>query len=216
MTRLALVPALALLTALTTGCGYNTIQTLDVNADQARSQIEVQLQRRADLIPNLVRTVERFAQQEQAVFTQVAQARSGLLNAIQSRDPARMAEANEAVTSALGRLMVVVEQYPQLKSDQNFLQLQDELTGTENRIAVSRGDYNNAARDYNAYIRRFPQVLTAKVIGAQPKSFFEAAAGAREAPQVEFQPPAGTTPAAPAAPAAPATPAQTPAPSKVP
>ncbi|HJR41215.1 MAG TPA: LemA family protein, partial [Gemmatimonadaceae bacterium] len=150
MTRLALVPALALLTALTTGCGYNTIQTLDVNADQARSQIEVQLQRRADLIPNLVRTVERFAQQEQAVFTQVAQARSGLLNAIQSRDPARMAEANEAVTSALGRLMVVVEQYPQLKSDQNFLQLQDELTGTENRIAVSRGDYNNAARDYNA------------------------------------------------------------------
>lgn len=213
MTRLALVPALALLTALTTGCGYNTIQTLDVNADQARSQIEVQLQRRADLIPNLVRTVERFAQQEQAVFTQVAQARSGLLNAIQSRDPARMAEANEAVTSALGRLMVVVEQYPQLKSDQNFLQLQDELTGTENRIAVSRGDYNNAARDYNAYIRRFPQVLTAKVIGAQPKSFFEAATGAREAPQVEFQPPAGTTPAAPAAPA---TPAQTPAPSKVP
>ena len=195
MTRLALVPALALLTALTTGCGYNTIQTLDVNADQARSQIEVQLQRRADLIPNLVRTVERFAQQEQAVFTQVAQARSGLLNAIQSRDPARMAEANEAVTSALGRLMVVVEQYPQLKSDQNFLQLQDELTGTENRIAVSRGDYNNAARDYNAYIRRFPQVLTAKVIGAQPKSFFEAATGAREAPQVEFQPPAGTTPA---------------------
>ncbi|HJU87758.1 MAG TPA: LemA family protein [Gemmatimonadaceae bacterium] len=214
MTRLSLVPVLAALTVLTTGCGYNTIQTLDVNADQARSQIEVQLQRRADLIPNLVRTVERFAQQEQAVFTQVAQARAGLVNAIQSRDPAQMAQANEAVTSALGRLMVVVENYPQLKSDQNFLQLQDELTGTENRIAVARGDYNNAARDYNAYIRRFPQVMTAKVIGARPKNFFEAAAGSREAPQVQFQPPAGTTPAT--TPPATSTPSTTPAPSKVP
>ncbi len=209
MNRLLLVPVLAL---TLTGCGYNTIQTLDETANSAKSQIQVQLQRRADLIPNLVQTVQRYAQQEQAVFTQVAQARSGLLNAVQSGDPGQMAEANQQVTSALGRLMVVVERYPELKSDQNFRQLQDELTGTENRIAVARTDYNQAAQSYNAYIRRFPAVMTAKVIGADPKPYYEAAAGAETVPQVQFEPPAGTTPAA-----TPGTtpPAQTP-PAKVP
>jgi LemA protein len=208
MNRLSLVPVLAL---LSTGCGYNTIQTLDENANQARGQIEVQLRRRADLIPNLVATVQRYAQQEQAVFTQVAQARSGLLNAIQSQDPQQMARANDQVTGALRNLMISVEAYPQLKSDQNFMQLQDELTGTENRIAVSRNDYNGAAGTYNAYIRRFPAVMTAKVTGAKSKPYFEAGEGAREPPAVKFDPPAGTAPATPQpSPPAPATPAKVP------
>src|SRR5919205_1270113 len=131
--------SLALLLPLAVaGCGYNTIQTLDEQANSARSQIEVQLQRRADLIPNLVATVKGYAQHEEEVFTQVAQARAGVLGAVQKGDPREMANANDQLTTALGRLMVVAEAYPQLKADQNFLKLQDELTGTENRIAVSR------------------------------------------------------------------------------
>lgn len=182
----ALIPAALLLT----GCGYNRIQELDENAAAAKSQIEVTLQRRADLIPNLVQTVQRFAQQEEAVFTNVAQARSGLLNAVQSGDPSAMADANEAVGSALGRLLVVAEAYPELKSDQTFIRLQDELAGTENRIAVARRDYNDAVREYNTLIRRFPTAVTAKVIGADEREYFEVTNAAnREAPQVDFDPP---------------------------
>src|SRR5438477_10641625 len=128
------------------GCGYNRIQQLDEQANGAQGQIEVQLQRRADLVPNLVNTVKGYAQHEQAVFTQVAQARAGLTGAIQTGDPAQMATANQQLTGALGRLMVVAEAYPQLKADQSFLRLQDELAGTENRIATSRNDYNEALR----------------------------------------------------------------------
>jgi LemA protein len=175
----------------TTGCGYNRIQTLDEQTNEARSRIEVQLQRRADLVPNLVRTVERFAQQEQAVFTGVAQARSGLINAIRTGDPQQMAQANDQLTGALGRLIAVAEAYPELKSDQGFLRLQDELTGTENRIAVARNDYNESARTYNAYIRQFPTVVTAKVIGAEAKPYFETDPANRQAPQVEFSNPTG-------------------------
>lgn len=191
------------------GCGYNRIQQLDEQTNRLRSNIEVQLQRRADLIPNLVQTVKGYAQHEESVFVKVAQARSGLINAIQSHDPQQQATANAALTSALGGLYAVAEAYPQLKADQNFLQLQDELTGTENRIAVARQDYNQAAQEYNAYVRQFPQVLTAKVIGAQPnKPYFEALTPeARQAPKVDF----GTPGAPGAAPAAPP-----PAPSKVP
>jgi LemA protein len=184
---LALIPAALLLT----GCGYNRIQELDENAAAAKSQIEVTLQRRADLIPNLVQTVQRFAQQEEAVFTGVAEARSGLLNAVQGGDPSEMAEANEQLGSALGRLLVVAEAYPELKSDQNFLRLQDELAGTENRIAVARRDYNDAVREYNTLIRRFPTAITAKVIGAKEREYFEVTNEAnREAPKVDFDPPA--------------------------
>jgi LemA protein len=143
------------------GCGYNRIQELDENAEANKSQIEVQLQRRADLIPNLVQTVQRFAQQEEAIFTNVANARAGLLGAIQSGDPRAMANANEAVGGALGRLLAIAEAYPELKSDQTFLRLQDELAGTENRIAVSRRDYNEAVQQYNTLIRRFPTVPAA-------------------------------------------------------
>ena len=187
---LMIVPAVA-------GCGYNTIQTLDEQSSAAKSQIEVQLQRRADLIPNLVSTVKGYAQHEEEVFTQVAQARAGLLNAIKTGDPQQMADANAGLTAGLGRLLAVSEAYPQLKADQSFLRLQDELTGTENRIAVARRDYNQAAQQYNTYIRRFPQAITAKVIGAKPKTYFEVTSpGAREAPTVDFSKPTTSPPPA--------------------
>jgi LemA protein len=183
-------PALAGLVVVA-GCGYNQIQSLDETANQAKHQIEVQLQRRADLIPNLVATVKGLAQQEQNVLVQVTQARSGLVSAIQKGDPTEMANANANLTGALGRLMVTVEAYPQIKSDQAFLRLQDELSGTENRIAVSRTDYNNAVQTYNTYIRTLPQSLTAKVTGAKPREYFEVTTpGARTAPTVDFSRPA--------------------------
>jgi LemA protein len=199
MSRRWLVVALAV---LSTGCGYNRIQQLDESAQAYQGQIEVQLQRRADLIPNLVNTVKGYAQHEEAVFTQVANARSGLVNAVQSRDPEQMATANATMTGALGRLFAVVEAYPNLKADQSFIRLQDELTGTENRIAVSRNDYNGAVNDYNAYIRQFPQVITAKVTGAKARKYFTAAPGSTQAPTVDFSRPAPTTPPATPAPAA--------------
>lgn len=172
---------------LLSACGYNTIQTMDESAAAAKQQIEVQLQRRADLVPNLVETVKGYAKQEEAIFTEVARARAGLAGAVQGGNVAQMANANQAMTGALGRLLAISEAYPQLKSDQNFLRLQDELTGTENRIAVSRTDYNNVVRDYNAYIRRFPAVITAKVTGAGSREYFEVTSpGSREVPAVKF------------------------------
>ena len=185
------------------GCGYNQIQQLDETAQQAKQGISVQLQRRADLVPNLVNTVKGYAQHEEAVFTQVAQARAGLGTAIQSGDPQQMATANAGLTGALGRLMVVAEAYPQLKADQGFLRLQDELAGTENRIATSRNDYNQAVQSYNTYIRTFPQAITAKVTEPKPRTYFEAAPGSEVAPTVDFGTrgaPATTTPAAPKTP----------------
>src|SRR4030088_1920449 len=171
-----IVIAIAPLLLTVGGCGYNQIQQYDENAQQAKQQISVQLQRRADLVPNLVNTVKGYAQHEEAVFTQVAQARAGLAGAIQTGDPGQMATANTQLTGALGRLLAISEAYPQLKADQGFLRLQDELTGTENRIATSRNDYNQAVQSYNAYISTFPQTLTAKVTGAKPRTYFEAAA----------------------------------------
>ncbi len=181
------------------GCGYNQIQQKDETAAQAKQQISVQLQRRADLVPNLVNTVKGYAQHEEAVFTQVAQARTGLAGAIQTGDPQQMATANATLSGALGRLLAISEAYPQLKADQGFLRLQDELAGTENRIATSRNDYNEAVKDYNAYIRQFPQAITAKVIGAKPRTYYEAAPGAETAPTVDFgtrPTPGSSTPAA--------------------
>lgn len=182
-----------LLPLLLGACGYNSIQSYDEQAAQAKQNIEVQLQRRADLIGNLVNTVKGFAQQESDVLIGVAKARAGLTGALQKAggaDPAELANANQALTSALGRMNVVIEAYPQLKSDQSFLKLQDELTGTENRIAVSRTDYNNAVRQYNEFIRKFPQVLTAKATGAKLRTYFEVTdAAARAAPTVDFSKP---------------------------
>ena len=190
---------LAVAVVVLSGCGYNRIQTLDEQVNAFKSQIEVQLQRRADLVPNLVETVRGFAQQEQTVFGAVADARARLGGAVQSGNLGQMAEANQALTGALGRLLAIAEAYPELKSNENFRALQDQLEGTENRNATARQDYNNAVQTYNAYIRTFPQVLTAKLIGKGAREYFELVTpGAREVPRVNF-----TAPAAPAAPAAP-------------
>ncbi len=187
--RLRGVLALLALPVVLGACGYNQIQTLDEKAASSQRNIEVQLQRRADLIPNLVETVKGFAAQESEVLTQVTQARAGLTGALSrtgGADMSELAAANAGLTSALGRLNVVVEAYPELRSNENFLRLQDELTGTENRVAVSRTDYNGAVETYNAYIRRFPAVMTAKVTGAKPREYFEADAAAQTAPKVDF------------------------------
>jgi len=183
-----LVPALAAATLLAGGCGYNTIQTKDEAVNAAGSQIKTQLQRRADLIPNLVATVQGIAKQETTVFIRVAEARSRLAGAVQTGNLQQMAEANTALNAPLGRLLAIAENYPELKSSQNFLQLQDQLEGTENRISVARQDYNRAVEDFNAYIRRFPYNLTAKITGhGKPREYFELTSpGAAEAPKVKF------------------------------
>lgn len=183
------------LALVTSGCGYNRIQTLDEASTQAKQQISVQLQRRADLVPNLVSTVQGFASHETEVFTAVADARAKLAGAATSGDLSQMASASQQMNGALGRLLAISENYPQLKSNENFLRLQDELSGTENRVAVARTDYNAAVNEYNTYIRRFPQVLTAKVMGMKARDYFELQdASAATAPKVAFPPPAAKKP----------------------
>ena len=183
--------ALAMLTTTLSGCGYNRIQTLDEQANAFKSQIEVQLQRRADLVPNLVETVKGYAQQEQTIFIAVADARARLGGAVQSGSLAQMAAANQGLTGALSRLLAISENYPQLKSNENFRALQDQLEGTENRIATARQDYNAAVQAYNTYIRRFPQVLTAKLIGKSEREYFELTnPNAAQVPTVDFSQPA--------------------------
>lgn len=178
-----------LLTALVlvAGCGYNKIQTLDERVNQAQGQIQTQLQRRADLIPNLVETVKGVTKQEDTVFISIANARARLGGAVQSGNVPEMAAANQQLTQGLGRLLAISENYPQLKSSESFRQLQDQLEGSENRISVARQDYNTSVGEYNAYIRRFPYNLTAKVFGlGKPREYFEAAQGATEVPKVKF------------------------------
>ena len=184
--RIALLAAAATLT----GCGYNTIQTLDEQVNTAKGQIEVQLQRRADLIPNLVNTVKGYARQEQQIFTDVARAQAVLTGALArpgGTDPEELANANANLSRSLVPFFAFAQAYPQLKSDQQFIRLQDELTGTENRIGVARQDYNQAVQQYNTYIRRFPAALTAKATGAQPRKYFEVTdASARTVPTVDM------------------------------
>jgi LemA protein len=187
---------LALGASLTTGCGYNTIQSLDERAAGAQGQIEAQLQRRADLIPNLVATVKGYAAHEEKVFSDIANARAGLMSSVRSGDPEQMANANAQFGSALGRLLVIAEAYPNLKADQSFMNLQTQLEGTENRISVARQDYNNAVREYNEYIRKFPATMTARVTGAKPRKYFQATAGAETPPTVDFGRPAAPAPPA--------------------
>jgi LemA protein len=148
------------------------------------SQVDVVLQRRADLIPNLVETVKGIAGQEQQVFGQIAAARSALLGA---RNPQERISANNQLDSALGRLLAVVENYPQLRSNENFMRLQDELAGTENRIAVERKRYNDLVQDYNTFIQKFPNSLFAGFAGfSRNDAYFTATEGARTAPKVDF------------------------------
>ena len=188
------IVAIAAALMLTSGCGYNTIQQYDEQAASAKQQISVQLQRRADLIPNLVEVVRGAAKQELDVLTNVTRARAGLVEAINSGDAERMANADADLNAQLAIVnRSVVENYPELRSNEQFMRLQDELTGTENRIAVSRQDYNEAVRRYNTYIRQFPATLTAKVTGANQREYFEVTnAAAREAPKVDLTTPSTT------------------------
>ncbi|MGE5232418.1 MAG: LemA family protein [Deltaproteobacteria bacterium] len=188
MTRTRL-SASALLGAalLLTGCGYNTMQTLDEQINQAQGQIQTQLQRRADLVPNLVNTVKGITKQEDTVFISIANARARLSGAVQARDVEGMAAANDQLSAGLGRLLAISENYPQLRSSENFKELQDQLEGTENRIAVARTDYNTAVGQFNAYVRRFPYNLTARMFGlSKPRPYFQAQAGTAEPPKVQF------------------------------
>lgn len=174
---------LVLLGVLALGGQYNTLVQKETAVDAQWAQVQNQLQRRADLIPNLVNTVKGYAKHEQEVFSNIAAARSQLLAA---RGPEEAARANQNVDSWLGRLLALVENYPQLKADATFTRLMDELAGTENRIAVERMRYNQSVRDWNATIRVFPTVILASLLGKAPRQYFQAQPGTEQAPQVNF------------------------------
>lgn len=178
------------------GCGYNRIQQLDETVELNRANIDAELIRRNDLIPNLVATVDEAASFEQETQTGVAEARSGLTaarnrmsQAVQGNaNPAQLSEAEQAVSENMRLFInVAVEAYPTLRANENFIRLQDELTETENRISVARRDYNESVQTYNTYIRQFPQAITARVIGADRREPFEAPEGARQVPEVQFE-----------------------------
>jgi LemA protein len=165
----------------------NTLVAKNEAVKTSWSQVDIVLQRRADLIPNLVETVKGYAKQEQTVFGDIAKARSQLLNA---GTPEQKISANAQLDGALGRLLVIVENYPALKSNENFLRLQDELAGTENRIAVERQRYNDTLKDYNVYVQQFPNNVFASSLGYKPNTaYFAATEGSREVPKVNFAPP---------------------------
>jgi LemA protein len=162
----------------------NQMVAKDEAVKSAWSQVDIVLQRRADLVPNLVATVKGFATHEETVFGDIANARAGLLNA---RDPQSKIAANGQLDSAFGRLLALSESYPELKSNQNFLALQDQLEGSENRIAVERKRYNDTLQDYNTFIRQFPNSIWAGIAGFQPNNaYFQASEGSKVAPVVKF------------------------------
>jgi LemA protein len=187
--------ALVAISVVLSACGYNTIPTLQEQAKARWSDVQNQYQRRADLIPNLVATVKGYAAQEKSVLTAVVEARAKAtqvtVNASDLTDPEKLKafqEAQSQLTGALGRLLAVTENYPDLKSNANFLALQSQLEGTENRIAVARRDYIDAVRAYNTALRTFPTVIWAKTMfsGEKPMAEFTANEGARTPPQVKF------------------------------
>jgi LemA protein len=191
MKNVLIVLAVLALIVLPTGGAYvgrrNQMVVKNETVKSAWAQVDVVLQRRADLIPNLVETVKGFAAQEQTVFHDIASARAALLGA---QTPADKIAANGQLDGALGRLLLIVENYPQLKSNENFLRLQDELAGTENRIAVERKRYNDTLQDYNTYIGLFPNNIFAGWAGFQRNNaYFTATATSREAPKVQFPAP---------------------------
>jgi LemA protein len=200
--RFANVAIVAVLGLSLGGCGYNRIQELDETAEQAKSNIGVQLTARNQLIPNLVATVKGAAEFERGTNTDVARARAGQLPAaeaqlnqarqqsqaaVQSGNVTQMQAADAAATRSIGTyLNIAVEAYPQLRATQNFTGLQDQLAESENKIAQARTDYNEAVRSYNTYIRQFPQAMTAKMTGADRKEPYQAPAGSETAPTVDF------------------------------
>ena len=190
-TTIIILVAAALLALWGIG-GYNSLVKMDENVSGQWSNVETQYQRRADLIPNLVSTVKGYAAHERETLEGVVEARSRatqLTVGAGDLTPERLAEyqrAQGAVTSALGRLLAITENYPELKANQNFLELQAQLEGTENRINVARTNFNNAAREYNQTIRRFPTNILAGLFGFDRRAYFEAAEGAAQAPKVEF------------------------------
>jgi LemA protein len=190
-------------------CGVNTIPTQEERAQAQWAEVQNQYQRRADLIPNLVATVKGYAAQESSVLIGVSQARAGALqvrsDASITQDPAafaRYAAAQQQLSLAIAPLRVLQEQYPELKSNENFMALQSQLEGTENRIAIARRDYNEAVRAYNTTLRTFPQVIWANTVhsGSKPMQLFQAAATAQSAPTVDFAPPPPPPGAAPGSP----------------
>ncbi len=198
--KLGIVAVVIILILLIVGGMYvsikNTLVTKNEAVKSSWAQVDVVLQRRADLIPNLVETVKGIAKQEQTVFGEIAEARSRLLSA---GTPAGKIAANGQLDGALGRLLALSENYPQLKSNENFLRLQDELAGTENRIAVERKRYNDTLQDYNTYVQQFPASLFASGMGFKPNSaYFTATEGSREVPKVNFGTSAPQTQTAPA------------------
>ncbi len=198
--RVALIVAIP---ATLAGCGINTIPTQDEATKTAWAEVQNQYQRRADLVPNLVATVKGYAAQEKSVLVEVTQARASAtqvkVDASTITDPAafqQYAAAQDKLSGVLGRLMVIQEQYPDLKSNQNFLALQSQLEGTENRITIARRDYNETAQKYNTTLRTFPSVLWAKTVysGQKPAQLFQASATAQSAPTVDFSSPPTATP----------------------
>lgn len=194
--RLVILFTVVLISFAASGCGYNTLTTKRENVKGKWANTEAQLQRRADLINNLVQAAVMAGIQEQEVFGRIADARSRLLNATsqapQGEGGDRSPEQKQAIMDAanslggtLGRLLVLQEAYPQLQSNQNFLKLQDEIAGTENRIATARNDYNAAVQDYNATRSRFPTVISAKLFGFGEEPYFKAEEGARQAPTID-------------------------------
>ncbi len=188
---LAIVAIIVLVFAGSIAGGYNSLVRARTDVDRSWGQVENQLQRRNDLVPNLVETVKGIAGQEQTVFKMIADARARMAGA---RTPEETMAASQAMDGALGRLLLVVENYPQLRSSENFLRLQDELAGTENRIAVERMRYHDSVRAYNVKVQTFPSLVIAGFMGLKPKPYFEAVKGAETPPAVRFNlGPADTT-----------------------
>lgn len=192
MKRIRIVLIALVSVVLFSSCGYNKMVEMDEQVTASWAQVENVYQRRADLIPNLVNTVKGYAEHEQETLTGVIEARSKATSVnvdpekLNAQSLQQFNQAQEGLSSALSRLMVVVERYPDLKANQNFLDLQAQLEGTENRIAVERRKFNQTTQEYNAYIRKFPRVIYAGWFGFEKKNYFEAQQGAEQAPEVQF------------------------------